>query len=278
MYILGHPDVTVETDHKPLVPIFNSKAVNDLTIRIQRQRLRAMKYAFNTIHVPDKLNCIADLLSRQPLNKPNAYDAKVSDKFEVCAVTDLSQLPASENRLLDLKRKQSADTTCRQIIYSFQHGWPAYLSDVDTDIKPYWAVQSDLTLVNGLLLKGSRIVIPVQERADILKSIHCGHQGIQKCRKRSRRSVWWPGISLDIAAMVKNCKICQVHQAAQHEPLKPSEFPDGPWQKVATDLFNWQSHNYILVIDYYSRYIKIAKMNDLEVNICAPRRAGNSSL
>ena len=111
MYILGHPDVTVETDHKPLVPIFNSKAVNDLTIRIQRQRLRAMKYAFNNVHVPSKLNCIADLLSRQPLNKPNAYDVKVSDEFEVCAVTDLSRLPASENRLLNLKRKQSADTT-----------------------------------------------------------------------------------------------------------------------------------------------------------------------
>ena len=264
MYILGHPDVTVETDHKPLVPIFNSKAVNDLTIRIQRQRLRAMKYAFNNVHVPSKLNCIADLLSRQPLNKPNAYDAKVSDEFEVCAVTDLSRLPASENRLLDLKRQQSADTTCRQIIYSLQHGWPAYLSGVDTDIKPYWEVQSDLTLVNGLLLKGSRIVMPIQERADILKRIHCGHQGIQKCRERSRQSVWWPGISLDIAAMVKNSKIYQIHKAEQHEALKPSEFPDRPWQRVATDLFNWQSHNYILVIDYYSRYIEIAKLNALD--------------
>ena len=107
-------------------------------------------------------------------------------------------------------------------------------------------------------------MIPVQERADILKSIHCGHQGIQKCRERSRQSVWWPGISLDIAAMVKNCKICQRHQAEQHEPLKPSEFPDRLWQRVATDLFNWQSHNYILVIDYYSRYIEIAKLNDLD--------------
>ena len=40
----------------------------------------------------------------------------------------------------------------------------------------------------------------------------------------------------------------------------PSELPANPWQKVGTDLFVWNQVNYLFVIDYYSRYIEIAKL------------------
>ena len=90
MYILGHPDVRIETDHKPLVPIFNSKAVNDLTIRIQRQRLRTMKYSFTVGHIPGKTNHIADLLSRQPLGKPSQDDVELANNVEVGAISDIT--------------------------------------------------------------------------------------------------------------------------------------------------------------------------------------------
>ena len=41
----------------------------------------------------------------------------------------------------------------------------------------------------------------------------------------------------------------------------PSNLPDRPWQKVATDLFHLQKMDYLLVIDYFSRYIEIAKLS-----------------
>ena len=47
----------------------------------------------------------------------------------------------------------------------------------------------------------------------------------------------------------------------QTEPLIPSELPDRPWQKVATDLFEFQKSQYLLVIDYYSRFIEIPKLS-----------------
>ena len=97
MYILGHTNVTIETDHKPLVPIFNSKAVNDLTTRIQRQRLRTLKYSFTVYHVPGKRNNIADLLSRQPLYKPDAEDIRLSREIEIATISTISSLPASEH-------------------------------------------------------------------------------------------------------------------------------------------------------------------------------------
>ena len=42
--------------------------------------------------------------------------------------------------------------------------------------------------------------------------------------------------------------------------LCPSEFPANPWEKVETDLFVWNQVNYLLAIDYYSRYVQIAKL------------------
>ena len=40
----------------------------------------------------------------------------------------------------------------------------------------------------------------------------------------------------------------------------PSQLPEHPWQKIATDLFERRKVNYLLVVDCYSRYIKVAKL------------------
>ena len=39
------------------------------------------------------------------------------------------------------------------------------------------------------------------------------------------------------------------------------ELPNLPWKKVATDLFFWKASTYLLIIDYYSKYIKISNLN-----------------
>ena len=43
----------------------------------------------------------------------------------------------------------------------------------------------------------------------------------------------------------------------------PSEFPELPWQKVGMDLFEWKKISYLLIVDYYSRYIEIAKLTNV---------------
>lgn len=43
----------------------------------------------------------------------------------------------------------------------------------------------------------------------------------------------------------------------------PSPLPELPWQKVATDLFEWKQQSYLLIVDYYSRFIEIARLNGL---------------
>lgn len=44
----------LETDHKQLVPIFTSKSLDDLTFRLQRLKMRMMRYRYEVPYVPSK--------------------------------------------------------------------------------------------------------------------------------------------------------------------------------------------------------------------------------
>ena len=112
-------------------------------------------------------------------------------------------------------------------------------------------------------MRGSRIVVPESLRTEILNKIHGAHQGITKCRERARQSVWWPNISKDLEKLVKNCPQCIKHQSQQVEPLIPTQLPSLPWQRVAADIFHWKGDNYMLIVDYYSRFIEIAHLDHM---------------
>lgn len=67
--------------------------------------------------------------------------------------------------------------------------WPGKHSLNDAK-KHYWAKTGKPTVEQNILLKVSRIVIPLSVRLQILDEIHEGHQGITKCRERAKSSVW----------------------------------------------------------------------------------------
>ena len=107
-------------------------------------------------------------------------------------------------------------------------------------------------------MKGCRIIIPSVMRLEILDRLHKGHQGITKCRARAKASVWWPGLSKQVEDLVHGCRRCAEHKNEFTEPLIPSVTPERPWQIVGTDLFHLKGNTYILVVDYFSRYVEVA--------------------
>ena len=95
----------------------------------------------------------------------------------------------------------------------------------------------------------------------ILNQIHTGHQGISKCRDRARQSVWWPGLSTELEHII-NCRLCCMYQAQKTEPILPFPFPKLPWQRGGMNLFEWKKLTYLIIVDYYSRFIEVAKLDN----------------
>ena len=111
-----------------------------------------------------------------------------------------------------------------------------------------------------LLLYGSRIIVPHSVQTSTLDKLHQGHQGIQRCRLRAQQSVWWPGIS-QIRDKIQRYPTCAEMAVNLCEPMISSSLPERPWQKLGADLFYYRGKNYLLVVDYFSRYPKVAELS-----------------
>ena len=256
-FLVGIP-FHVETDHKPLVSLLGSKNLDELPPRIQRLRMRLMKFTYTVSHVPGKKIATADVLSRVPDNGQG--ENQPEEEINLYVNTVLSSLPATEKRLLEIQKHQENDAVLREVRKYCLEGWPNKFN-IDDTVQQYYPFSGELTVENGLLLKGSRIVIPKALQKDILQRLHAAHQGIAKCRERAKQSVWWPGLSTQLQKLVETCDICASERTNAKETLMPTCFPERPWAKVGADLFQWQNSQYLLVIDYFSGFIEIAKLS-----------------
>ena len=85
--------------------------------------------------------------------------------------------------------------------------------------------------------------------------------GIEKSKSRARACVYWPAMYSDIEREVKQRTVCnQYSNANQKEPLLPHPIPTHPWQKVGIDFFALGGKDFLLIVDYYSKYPEVMQM------------------
>ena len=258
-YILGK-HISIETDHKPLVPILSYKLLDNLPPRVLRFRLRMMKFDYTIQHLPGKFLYTADALSRAPIRGTPTLDEIASQQeVEVFIDSLTQQLPASSHRLQVYQKAQRDDPVCNQVITYCKRTWPEKHS-IKAELKPFWQNRDKLSLYNDLLLFGSRIVVPKQLQQQTLEKIHQGHQGINRCRLRINSSVWWPGVSHEIESFIKQCSHCAQFAVPHREPMIPTPLPSYPWEKVGADLFEFDKTSYLIVVDYFSRFPEVIKL------------------
>ncbi|UYV76630.1 K02A2.6-like [Cordylochernes scorpioides] len=252
----------IETDHKPLVPIFTTKDLNDLTPRLQRYRMRMLQFSFHIFHTPGKDLITADALSRQPLPGHLPEDEELQEEVEHFVRSIVLHQSTTDDRLAKIALNQKLEPTLQNVAFYSKNGWHAkcQLSPLE---RSFYDVRDEIGEENDLLMRGLRVIIPSNMRKDVLNRIHAGHQGITKCRARAKDHVWWPGIGQEIQAMVKTCEKCIENQPLKHEPLIPNDFPERPWQKVGMDLFHYEGSEYLVVVDYFSRFIEVVRLTKL---------------
>ena len=253
----------VQTDHKPLIPLFSTKLIDELPVRIQRFRMRLMRFDFTIQHVPGKLLYTVDSLSISP-QEADAHEPKpwndLHDEVECYVNAVLVTLPASDQRLDEIRSELKNDATLKLVMQYVQHGWHEDKRKLCGPLGKYWSERGNITLHDGLLLRGRQIITPPTLRPDVLRRLHDGHQGVTKTRANAVSSVWWPGIWLEITEVVRNCAICEKYRRERVEPMKGTAFPDRPWARVGVDFFQHKDKHYLIAVDYFSRDVEICSV------------------
>ena len=151
--------------------------------------------------------------------------------------------------------------------YIIQQGWPKTIKEVPQEIQKYWTFHEELTIEDGLILKGTRIVIPDEKREEILKQIHEGHLGLNKCQMCTKETVYWPGLNDQLEQLILNCQLCLKYSKLKNKCTPHTalghEVPPVPWSKVATDIFYYEPQPYLLIVDYTSRFLIVRKLKSM---------------
>ena len=78
-----------------------------------------------------------------------------------------------------------------------------------------------MTVENGLILKATTIVIPLNMRELKLHQLHEGHLGFTKCYNHAKQTVYWPNLRKELEDLVLNCQLCLKHGQAKCKPKPP---------------------------------------------------------
>ena len=242
-------------DHKPLEAIFK-KHLASAPPRIARMMLRIQRYDAQIKYVPGKDIPIANALSRIS----SCHDEAVQG-LDVSVHEIYQNLNASPTRVGQIQEKTAEDPILSALREVIMGGWPEKRSDCPAHLHAYWNYRDELTVADGLILKGTRIIIPKSLQPDVLQQLHYAHQGAEKCKLRAKGSVFWANINKDIDEMVKSCPPCQRHQKLNaKEPLLPHDVPQKAWHTLCSDLFFWNNTYYLLVTDYYGKFPVVKKL------------------
>ena len=232
------------TDHEPLKILFGE---NKKCPGIERWAVRLQSFRYRIVHVPGKIN-IADPLSLLPRFRDcTTYDEV--GKSMLLAVLESAKPTALT--IPELKEKTLSDVELSTVKETLHTGrWKE-------NMKAYLPFREELLVVDDVLMRGERIVIPAGLRQRVLKLAHIGHPGIERTKQRLRSKVWWPNVDKDAERVVKSCLDCQlVSGSSRPEPLSLREMPNTPWHTLAIDILGPlpSSESILVIIDLYSRY------------------------
>ena len=112
------------------------------------------------------------------------------------------------------------------------------------------SVCDELTIQDGVIFRGERIVIPFSLRKSMNEKVHAGHIGTDSSLRRARDLIYWPQMSTDIRHYIETCGVCAPYADKQTaESMVMTQTPDLPWQNIWTDLSSWSGKDYMVTTD-----------------------------
>ena len=160
-----------------------------------------------------------------------------------------------------MKRETRRDPTLSKVLDFTLNGWTD--KPQDERLKPYYTRRDELSVENGCLMWGIRVIIKLRNK--VLDELHEGHLGIVKMKDLSRSFFWWPQLGSDIEQLARKCLGCQVHQKAPPKASShPWEWPSAPWERIHIDFAGpFMGHMYFIAVDAHSKWPEVHVMNSI---------------
>lgn len=252
---------TLHTDHKPLLSIFGSKkGIPVYTAnRLQRWALILLAYNFEIKYTNTLEFGHADVLSRlistheKPADDYIIASISLEDDFKQDLNQALSTFPISYKMIIQTTNN---DNILQAVIAKINQGWPESRNGLDSQLLPFYNRRDSLSVLDGVIMFNSRIVIPDICHRKILSQLHRGHIGVERSKQIARSYVYWPNIDKDIEDYNRKCNNCQL----------------GAKSPVKTDLCSWPTATrslerlhidyagpvkgkyYLVMVDAHSKY------------------------
>ena len=257
LYLFGR-QFTLRTDHSALTTLLCRGNKGQKPLRISRWYSRLLRYDFEVQYIPGTKNQVPDALSRLPLENSTENE----DYFEqnMIASVENNHLGAISKRLV--QENTEIDDNLVTIRSYIATQWPEKKS-IPPELWPYFAVQNELSVVDGCVLRGSRFVIPAPLIHRVLSCAHEGHPGIVRTKARIRQYYWWPRLNASVEAAVRQCSSCQNADKSVkpvQAPIQPIEYPMRPWAKVALDIMGpfrhapYNKSNILVATCFYTKW------------------------
>ena len=110
------------------------------------------------------------------------------------------------DRIIDITQK---DQTLAALKTAINKG---YIPASDSLLTPYAHIMDELTISDeGLILKGSRIILPEALWEEAVNKAHQGsHPGTASIKRHIRSHFWFPTLNKIVESKIKQCNTCQV--------------------------------------------------------------------
>ena len=239
-YFLYGKEFTLETDQKPLLSIYKKHMV-DISPRVQRLIVRSFPYLpFHVVYKKGK-----DIPVAEALSQVTPMDPEDNIKLSIIAVKMIithiliSVHPQDifSKKLDQLRKSTAQDNQLTRLSCYINTGFPCDKKNLLTDLQEFWNYRDTLSIENGLITCGNRIIVPNERRAEMLQYIHDEHQGKERCLLWARNTVFWPKITYDIQELIERCIICQEHGKSQS--IIFHHFHGTHWQQISSTGREW---------------------------------------
>ncbi|XP_057310221.1 uncharacterized protein K02A2.6-like [Hydractinia symbiolongicarpus] len=256
MFVLGCPSLIITVDHKPLAPIFNSRALEKIeNPRVFKFREKTLMYNFKVIPIPGELNPASDATSRM---KPIA-SVDLDNHIAYIEEEITLERPTDTIRLETIRKHAQTDKNYHHLCQLIEEGFPTNKESVPSNLREFWSLRERLYTSNDLIFSKGIPLVPKSLRQRLLDELHVGHQGVSSMKSNARQRFFWSGMNSDIQNKRLNCRRCNETAPSQSkEPAEQPPQPSYPFQLAVTDIFHMVGQRYLIYTDRFSGWTEVA--------------------